>query len=330
MGLTGPVAELHDARIAITGGSGFLATNLIARLIDHCSIITLDNGHRDALSYAPFAQHPHLTRVRGDVLDPDAVMTVVRDADIVLHMAAIAGVGTVVSEPTRTLKTNMFGTAIVLDAIREQHHPPMRFIDFSTSEVYGPHVYRASEKGMTTQGSVYEPRWNYAVSKLASEYLTSAYHREYGLPTVCIRPFNVYGGYQVGEGCIRNFIVQALKGLPLQVHGMGDQIRSWCHVDDFTDGLLMAMTREEAIGKHFNLGNPRATTSTFELARMVIRLTESPSTVDLHPIDYPDVEVRVPSIDRAMADLHFFPRVDLEEGLQRTIRWYEAQPCALL
>jgi nucleoside-diphosphate-sugar epimerase len=198
-----------------------------------------------------------------------------------------------------------------------------RFVDFSTSEVYGPNVFGASELGMTTQGSIYQPRWFYAVSKLASEYLTHAYHVEFGLPTTSIRPFNVFGPHQVGEGAVRNFVAAALAGRPLTVHGAGEQIRSWCYIDDMIGAILACLTSPKAIGHHFNIGNPRATTSTLELARTIIRISGSRSAVRFKRIKYPDVEVRVPSIAEAEHRLGFRPQVDLEDGLSRTVVWFK-------
>jgi nucleoside-diphosphate-sugar epimerase len=312
---------LGGARVLITGGAGFIATNVIEQLLPVCQVVVLDNRKRNALSFAPFRRDKRLRFLEGDVCDLRTARKAVDGADYVLHMAAIAGVGMVVRHPARTLHVNLLGTHAILSALRRRS-PVRRFIDFSTSEVYGPHVFRASEQGMTTQGSVYQPRWFYAVSKLASEYLTRAYHLEFGIPTVCMRPFNVYGPYQYGEGAVRNFIVAALAGRPLVVHGEGEQIRSWCYVSDMVAAILSAMAFPRAVGHHFNIGNPGATTSTLELARMVLRLSESRSPIRPRRIAYPDVEVRVPSIVEAEHRLRFRPQVSLEDGLQRTLAWF--------
>ena len=308
-------------KVFITGGAGFLGTNLIARLVDEHEIVVLDTLQRNALKYAPWYWHSHLTVVQGDVCDPEVVERCARGADVIFHMAAIAGVSVVVNNPATTLRTNLVGTMNVLEAARK--NPALkRLIDFSTSEVYGPNVFRAREDGMTTVGSVYQPRWYYAVSKLASEFLCHAYHTEHGMPTVGIRPFNVYGPHQVGEGCVKNFVEAALKGEPLYVHGDGDQVRSWCYVDDMTRCLLKAMKEEGAIGRHINVGNPRATTSTLELAHTVLRLTGSESEVVFKKIGYPDVEVRVPDVSEMQQNLGVTAEVGLEEGLKRTIDWW--------
>lgn len=323
MGIACP-DTLKGADILITGGAGFLSSNVIEAVIDGCRVTVLDTFERDCIANLPPETrfHPNLTVINGSVTDASLVESLIPQATHVLHMAAIAGVSTVVRRPAHTFETNLFGTHTVLEAIRRKGHHVKRFIDFSTSEVYGPHVYRAKEDGQTTQGSLYHPRWYYAVSKLASEFLTHAYHTEYGLPTVGIRPFNIYGKYQLGEGCVRNYVEAALRGEPLTVHWDGAQIRSWCYVDDMTRAILAALTEPQAIGEHFNVGNPRATASTLGLAEMVLRLSGSESCIEFKDILYPDVEVRVPDTTALAYRLNVRAEVGLEDGLQRTIDWW--------
>jgi nucleoside-diphosphate-sugar epimerase len=325
---TGLTAPLSGARILVTGGAGFIATNLIEALLPASEVVVLDSLERNALALSPARRHNRLRIVKGDVRDQRLMARMVDGADYVVHMAAIAGVTTIVNRPAHALDVNLIGSYTLLSALRKKRGLN-RFIDFSTSEVYGPHVFRARESGMTTVGSVYEPRWFYAVGKLAAEFLARAHYLEHGIPAVCIRPFNVYGPYQVGEGAVRNFMSAALAGRPLTVHAQGEQIRSWCYVDDMTRAILLALTKRAAIGQHFNIGNPRATTSTLALAQTVLRLTGSRSMIRYRNIKYPDVEVRVPSIHAAQRYLGYEPRVDLDEGLQLTIDWYRKHPGAL-
>ena len=178
------------------------------------------------------------------------------------------------------------------------------------------------EHDATTLGVVGESRWTYAVSKLAAEHLTHAYHKEHGLPTVTVRPFNVYGPQQVGIGAIHTFVVEALKGNDLEIHGEGTQIRAWCYVDDMVDGVMLCLEKDEAVGHVFNIGNPRATVTVANLALLVKRLCNSDSKLVYSQRDYVDVELRIPSIKKAMSMLGYWPKVDLEEGLERTIAWY--------
>src|SRR5688500_15981230 len=199
-------------------------------------------------------------------------------ADTVVHCAAIAGIDTVIKLPVTTMRVNMVGSANVLQAASELSHCD-RVVCFSTSEVFGQHAFRSSETDATVMGKVGEARWTYAVSKLAEEHLAIAYHSEQGLPATVLRPFNVYGPGQVGEGALRNFIQRALRNETIEIHGDGTQIRAWCYVDDMVDGLMLALTHPAAVGESFNIGNQRAVTTIYGLASAVVRVLQSRSQV---------------------------------------------------
>ena len=158
---------------------------------------------------------------------------------------------------------------------------------------------------MSTIGSVGEARWTYAVSKLAGEHMAHAYHDELGLPTVTVRPFNVYGPGQIGGGAIRAFIEAALAGDDLTVHGDGSQIRAWCYVDDMVEACSLCLERPEAVGQSFNIGNPRSAVTIFDLAQRIKRLTGCPGEIVFAPLDYVDVELRIPNVEKARELLGF-------------------------
>jgi nucleoside-diphosphate-sugar epimerase len=313
----------ESLRILLTGGAGFIGTQLVRRLAPNNRIVIYDNLHRNALQYIDLKSYPSVEVVKGDVLDREHILSAARGCDVVIHLAAIAGVDTVMEMPTLTMKVNLLGTLNTLDAAVAAG--AKRFIDFSTSEVFGSHVYMAEEHNATALGVVGESRWTYAVSKLAAEHLVSSYHKESGLATVTVRPFNVYGPQQVGVGAIHTFVVDALKGQDLVVHGDGNQIRSWCYVDDMVDGAVLCLERDEAVGHVFNIGNPRATVTVANLAQLIRRLCNSTSKVTYGYKDYVDVELRIPSIKKAQSLLGYWPKVDLEDGLARTIEWYRTQ-----
>jgi nucleoside-diphosphate-sugar epimerase len=199
-----------------------------------------------------------------------------------------------------------------------------RLIDFSTSEVFGTHAYKVEETHLTTQGSVGEARWTYAISKLAGEYLSHSYYHEFSVPAVTVRPFNIYGPNQVGVGAIHHFIRRALINDNIEIHGDGSQIRAWCYISDIIDALLLILENPAAVGQVFNIGNPRSTVTIFDLAKHIIRISRSTSKTIFRPINYVDVEIRVPSIEKAKTVLGFDPKVDLEEGLLTTINWYRS------
>lgn len=311
---------IKGKKILLTGGGGFIGTNLCRALADDNQVIIYDNQHRDSIHLTRLPAHPNVTFIKGDVMDPAGVAEAMAGCRIVVHLAAIAGIDTVNRRPTVTMAVNMTGTQNTLEAaVREKVE---RFVDFSTSEVYGSFVYKADESVPTTHGRVGVLRWIYAVSKLAAEHMTHCYHEEFGLPTVTIRPFNVYGPGQVGEGAIQRFILAALRGKPLRIHGDGSQIRAWCHIDDFTRGVLACLERKSAVGEVFNLGNPFAALTVRDLAAAVVRLSGSRSKLVSRPALDAEVELRIPNIQKARKLLGYRPRVMLEEGLKNSISWY--------
>ncbi len=314
------LVPLTGRRILITGGAGFIGTSLALRLYQNNEIVIFDNFSRNALEGTPLETSKNVRIIQGDVRDMEAVQAAVAGCELVVHMASIAGVDTVMQNPVPTMEVSLFGTANVLRACVDKG--VRRFVDFSTSEVFGRYAYNVGEGDVTTLGAVGEARWTYAVSKLATEHLTYNYHKQYGLETVAVRPFNIYGPRQVGQGAIHHFIRRALKHEPLTVHNDGSQIRSWCYIDDIVEGMLLVLTRPEAIGHTFNIGNPRSTLTIYNLAREIVRLSSSSSRVEFVSWPFADVELRIPNIEKARTLLHYEPTVDLEEGLLRTIYWY--------
>jgi UDP-glucose 4-epimerase len=313
---------LQGKRIVITGGAGFIGTTLARRLVDANEIVALDNLHRDALSGTELGTHPNFTLVQGDVLDLDRLVELVRGATHVVHCAGIAGVDTVLESPVRTMRVNVIGTYNTLEAALATKDTLERVVDFSTSEVFGQRAFNVQEGHVTTIGSVGEARWTYAVSKLAGEHMAHAYRAELGLPTVSVRPFNVYGPGQIGGGAIRAFIETALAGQDLSIHGDGSQIRAWCYVDDMVDGTLLALEHPDAVGESFNIGNARSAVTIHDLALRIKRLSGCPGEIVFQPIHYMDVELRIPNVDKARRLLGFEAKVDLDDGLARTIAWY--------
>lgn len=307
--------------IFITGGAGFIANALLHRLLDQNRITVYDNFHRDTLTGSGLSNHPNLRVVVGDVLDYPKLLEAMKGADIVVHAAAIAGIDTVIRMPVQTMRVNMIGTANMLEAAKENRVAD-RVIDFSTSEVFGPMAFRVSEADSTVAGSAGEARWSYAVSKLAGEHLAKAYHKQHGLPIVTLRPFNVYGPGQTGEGAIQVFIKRALKNEPLRIDGDGNQIRAWCYVDDFVEGLMRCIEHPKAIGESFNLGNARAVITILGLAQTVCRVLNSKSEIVFDPPLSADIAIRIPSVAKAWDLLGFKAQVDLEEGVRRTAQWF--------
>jgi UDP-glucose 4-epimerase len=315
--------KLTDKTIFITGGGGFIGSTLAGKLVERNRVVLYDNLARNSLKDRAFKDHPNLTLIKGDVLDYDSLSQAMQGADVVVHCAAIAGIDTVIKSPVSTMRVNMIGSANVLEAAA--HLPKVdRVVCFSTSEVFGQQAFRSNETDKTVMGRVGEARWTYAVSKLAEEHLAIAYYQEKGLPTTVVRPFNVYGPGQVGEGAMRIFIQRALKDETIEIHGDGTQIRAWCYVDDMIDGTLRAMTNPLAIGESFNIGNQKAVVTIYGLANTVVRVLNSKSLIRFTRKDYADVELRIPAVQKAHEILNFDARVDLEEGIRRTAEFYRS------
>ena len=316
---------LSGRRIVVTGGAGFIGTTLARKLVDENEIVAVDNLHRDTLGGTDLMEHPNFGFVQGDVLDAEFLTEVVKGATHLVHAAAIAGVDTVIESPVRTMRVNLIGTYNALEAALRTKDTIERFIEFSTSEVFGTYAFKVDEQHVTTQGSVGEARWTYAVSKLAGEHMAHAYHDELGLPTVSVRPFNVYGPGQIGGGAIRAFIETALAGRDLVIHGDGSQIRAWCYVDDMVQALMLALEHPNAVGESFNVGNARSAVTIYDLAQRIKRLTACPGELVFQPLHYTDVELRIPNVEKARELLGFAAQVELDEGLEKTIAWYRAR-----
>ncbi|MFC1555368.1 NAD-dependent epimerase/dehydratase family protein, partial [candidate division KSB1 bacterium] len=195
-------------------------------------------------------------------------------------------------------------------------------IDFSTSEIYGPHIFRAKEDGETIQGDLKDARWTYSISKLAAEKLSHCYYWDRKLPVVSIRPFNIYGPGQVGEGAIQIFATKALNNEDIVITGDGVQIRSWCYIEDFVDAVQECMSRIKIDGNSFNIGNPLETVTIYGLANRIISHLGSKSKIVFNKHMGVDVQLRVPDISKAQELLGYNPKVGLNEGLERTIQWY--------
>jgi nucleoside-diphosphate-sugar epimerase len=315
-------AGIRNKTILITGGAGFIGSNLAERLVEHNELVLFDRFfHNQPVTFTSLYKNPRVRKVEGDILDGKALADLAHQADIVVHAAAMVGVGRVCSYPRETLETNFVGTLQILKAL-EKSSRLERFIYFSTSEVFGVNSFRVNEDTPTAIGPAAEARWSYAIAKLAGEHLVKAYHRQAGIPVVTVRPFNVFGPRRLGAHAVLSFILNALQGNPIEVHGDGSQIRSWCYIADFCDALVEMIARPGAVGEDFNVGNPKNTITIYELARMVLEVTGRTVPIVLTESPFPDIEIRVPSLEKARQILDYKPAYDLRQGLQLTADWY--------
>jgi UDP-glucose 4-epimerase len=315
-------SPLRGKTILITGGAGFIGSSLAEKVVEHNRVILFDQSfERAPIQYTSLLRHPNITPVQGSILEAD-LCRLVKGVDMVVHAAAILGVNRVCNSSRETLETNYVGTSRLLKAL-DATRKIQRFVYFSTSEVFGVNSYRVDEASRPSIGPIAESRWCYAMSKLAGEHLVASYFRESGLPITVVRPFNIFGPRRTGDYALRRFILNALQGKPLEIHGDGTQIRSWCYIEDFCSALLQMMVRPEAVGEDFNIGHPGNVLTICELAQKVIQLTCSTSEMTFCESPFPDISIRVPSLEKARRLLGYEPKYDLNTGLKLTIEWHQ-------
>jgi len=242
-------------KIFITGGEGFIGSAVIQALLKRFKCRILSFGNHDRVSERFNAVKNKIDVVKANILNKGRIeKTLLKfKPDIVIHLAAIAGVDTTSKDPVNTLNVNLTGTTNMLESTIKCNINVERFIFFSTSEVFGRYAYWVEETGTTNLLPVGTSRAIYSFSKLSGEHLCYAYYHKYGLNYVVLRPFNVYGPGQVGEGAVHTFIKNALVNKPLKIHGDGTQIRAWCYLDDMVDAVLLSIKENKALGHIFNI-----------------------------------------------------------------------------
>src|SRR4051794_23477465 len=211
--------------LLITGGGGFFGSHLAEHFAKEIFFTLFYKFQRNSLIFSPsLRQNTKIPIISGDILDREAISAALKDIEIVIHCAAIAGVSAYYKRPVETLRVNILGTFNVLDASIASR--VQRIIYFSTSEIYGSSADNVRETASPTSGPVSERRWVYSVSKLAGEHCVLRYGETYGIKTSTLRPFNIYGPRQTGEGAISNFASRLIRGEPLEVYGDGNDVRS--------------------------------------------------------------------------------------------------------
>lgn len=318
-------------KVLVTGGAGFIGSNLAIRLIkeDHDVSVVDDLSIGRLSNLEPYSPDSHFRFVHDSILHAEVMEPLVRDADVVFHLAAVVGVKHVLSDPLRGIKTNVRGTEVVLDLA---HRFGRRVVVASSSEVYGKsRALPLREDGDRVLGSTRVGRWSYAESKALDEYMIFSYAR-CGLPAAAVRYFNSYGPRTNPDGygsVVTRFIAQALAGRPLTVFGNGEQTRCFTFVEDTVDGTIRAGLDDAAVGEVFNVGDNREI-AIHELAECIRDLSGSDSEIVFVPHsqvfgrDFEEPSRRVPDITKAENVLGFRARVPLEEGLKTTIDWFRS------
>jgi dTDP-glucose 4,6-dehydratase len=305
-------------RVLVTGGAGFIGSHLSEFLLDQgCEVVCLDNlltGTTDNIN------HLHTDRFTFVKHDVTNYIYVAGPLDYVLHFASPASPVDYQQLPIPTLKVGALGTHKALGLAKSKG---AKFLLASTSEVYGdPLVHPQPEEYWGNVNPV-GPRGVYDEAKRFAEAMTMAYHRYHGLDTRIVRIFNCHGPrMRMNDGrAIPNFIRQALTDSPLTVYGDGSQTRSFMYISDLVDGIWRLM--HAPVHEPVNIGNPKEMTL-LELAKRVLRLTGSASPIVFQPLPQDDPRVRQPDISRARRLLGWEPRVEVDDGLGKTIEWFRA------
>jgi len=315
--------------VLVTGGAGFIGSYLCEKLLRQgCRVIALDMA--DSRKIEHLLDHPDFTFTQGSVLDPIPVERMVKKADIVFHLAAIADPKRYVQEPLSVLNIDLLGALTVMDYVSQNS---AKFVFFSTSEIYGKNPKVPwKEEDTRVLGPPQINRWCYSTAKAVVEHYCHAYHQQEGMSFVILRPFNVYGPKcdDLGQGrVIPNFLGNFLKDEPVYVHGDGHQTRCFTYVDDLVEGTIAAAFCKEAENQVFNIGSDRET-SIVELAELIKQLGNFTSPIKLVPHSvlygksYEDVPRRVPDITKIKEVVGWQPTTPLEDGLMQTIDYYRS------
>jgi UDP-glucuronate decarboxylase len=301
-------------RIVVAGGAGFLGSHLVDRLMaEKHEVIVIDNLYTgNKRNIQKHLSDPLFEFIRHDITEPINI-----EADQIYNLACPASPVHYQKHPVETIKTSVLGSINLLDLARRNG---ATVLQASTSEVYGdPTVSPQSESYLGNVNPI-GIRACYDEGKRASETLFFDYHRQYGVAIKVARIFNTYGprmDLQDGR-VVSNFIVQSLQHNDISIYGDGKQTRSFCYVDDLIEGLVRLMNSEKSITGPINLGNPNEFTM-ISLANLIIDMTKSPSILNFTSLPADDPKQRRPDISKAAELLGWKPKIELAEGLQKTI-----------
>lgn len=318
--------------VLITGCAGFIGSHLAEALIEKGQhVIGIDNlstGREENLSQ--IKNHSSFRFIKGDVSNATLLDELISSCDDIYHLAASVGVKLLTEQPVISIQNNTEG---ILTILKMANRYRKKIFFASSSEVYGKADRRGlSEEDNSTLGSPTISRWGYGCTKALGEYLALSYYKQYGLPVVIGRFFNICGPRQGGAYgmVIPRFVVSALKKDPITVFGDGTQTRSFAYITDAIQAIMGLMDTSEAVGEVFNIGNPRHI-NILELAQMVKRLTGSESPIihisyqEAYGLGFEDMYYRVPDISKLEGVIGFRPNVNLEKMLRDIIEYWRNQ-----
>lgn len=319
-------------RVLVTGGAGFIGSHLTEALLargDQVFVVD-DESTGTARNLAHLQSNSRLHFQTGSVSDPRLIREIVEGIDEVYHLAAAVGVALIARQPIETIERNVYPTEMLLAEVRRRFAAgqPIRFFLASTSEVYGKNPKAVwTEEDDLVFGPTTKARWSYGASKAIDEFLAIACHRQYQLPVVVGRFFNVVGPRQSGAYgmVLPRFVEAACQERPITVHDDGQQTRCFAHVSDVVRAVLGLMSTDAAIGRVFNIGSDEPI-SILELARRVVQLSGRRSTIEFQSYaaaydqDFEDIRHRVPDLSRLRSTIAYERQYDLDRIIQELIQ----------
>ena len=305
-------------RLLVTGGAGFIGSAFVRRMLERHADLRITV--LDKLTYAgnmanlaPIEGDPRYAFVLGDIADADVVDRLAADVDAIVSFAAESHVDRSIEEPDAFIRTDVYGTFVLLEAARRHGHD--RYLQVSTDEVYG-HV----PEGSSLESDPLKPRSPYSASKAGGDLLVGAYHTTYGLPTLLTRASNNFGPYHYPEKVIPLFITNAIDDEPLPLYGDGLQIRDWLYVDDHVDALETVLARGEP-GETYNIGGGNELTN-LELTRTILARMNKPMSLVRSVPDRAGHDRRYSVDCSKVLALGWTPAHSFSDGLSATIQWY--------
>ena len=307
-------------RLLVTGGAGFIGSAFVRRVLERHPEVTVTV--LDKLTYAgnlanlePVAAESRYRFVQGDIADARVVEELAPDVDAIVNFAAESHVDRSIEEPDAFIRTDVYGTFVLLEAARRHRH--QRYLQISTDEVYG-HV----PEGSSVETDPLQPRSPYSASKSGGDLLVGAYHTTYGVPTLLTRASNNFGPYQYPEKVVPLFITNAMDDEPLPLYGDGLQIRDWLYVDDHCDALETVLA-DGVPGQTYNVGGGNELTN-LELTRTILELLGKPMSLVRSVPDRAGHDRRYSVDSTKLRDLGWTPAHTFADALQATVDWYLA------
>lgn len=315
------LTEALPSRLLVTGGAGFIGSEFVRRVLErhpHVHVTVLDKltyaGNRANLT--DVEAYPRFTFVAGDIADAALVERLARDVDAIVNFAAESHVDRSIEEPDAFIRTDVYGTFVLLEAARRHRHS--RYLQISTDEVYGN-----VPEGSSSESDPLRPRSPYSASKAGGDLLVGAYHTTYGVPTLLTRASNNFGPYQYPEKIIPLFITNAIDNEPLPLYGDGQQIRDWLYVRDHCDALELVLSKGEP-GETYNIGAGNEFTN-LELTNAILELLDKPMTLVRRVQDRPGHDRRYSVDTSKIRRLGWSPAHSFTDALQATVEWYVAR-----